>query len=190
MFGTLFHSRPAAAVALLLAAAGAHAQTPAWTAIGSTGIVDDAGYNPPKFTFTNGGAFVKGSSAGSRSVVLRYNVGALPFTVNGVFQPLIAVRFKDNSTASAGGGNVRIVLKSDDINTGLGNLNLSTLDSDDFSASDSTQLQFMSTCGIHWDFANKSYYFEVTLTQDNAKDPNAQVYLQQIRMTDTAICTP
>jgi hypothetical protein len=179
-----------AGAAALLAFSPAHAGTPAfWAANGSSGIVDESGFNPIKFFFTNGGAFVKGSSSGPQSVTLRYPVSSMPDGISTpLVSPKVSVRYVDNSTAGEGAAQVLVTLKSLNITNGSSNVSEAVLDSNNFPAQDGSQMHVMDTCLVAWDFVNKTYYFEVTLTEDRSKNPNASAWLQQIRIDPATGC--
>jgi hypothetical protein len=178
-----------AGAASLLAFGPARAGTPQfWAANGSSGIVDETGFNPVKFIFTNGGAFVKGSSSGPQSVTLRYPVSSMPAEIStpGIV-PKVTIRYEDNSTPAVGGAEVVVLLKSLNMFTGA-SIQEAEFDSDFFTSQSGTQMQVMDTCFVNWDFADKMYYFEVTLTEDLSKDKLARGWLQQIRIDPSTTC--
>jgi hypothetical protein len=132
-----------------------------WTAVGSTGVVDDADTGLAKFT---GPAVLLGSAApNSASLVLRYNVTANPnLEVSGT--GFIGMRYRDN------GEDARVTLKlkqapydSDTTTT------LLEIDSDDFAPSNNYQYQnFFSGGALDLDFEANFYYVELTLSRSNS----------------------
>lgn len=131
--------------------------TTPWTTSASAGTVDDADY---AITGLNGPyAYVKSTSG---VVDIRYNVVALP-GLEGGQGPRMTVRFRDTGHTDR----VLVWLKEYNVNTGA-SITRMTFDSNNFAASSLYQTKSVSMCSWPWkyDFNNKVYYIETSITKD------------------------
>jgi hypothetical protein len=186
----------------LAAITGALAQnvpdkTKIWTAVGSTGTLDKSGENTSVFfaqsTVQIGMATTTGAVASLKSriplpphietAVLRYNVTA----VDGLFDPsitspMIGVALKLRYLAV----NAQVIAKLLEVSMeGTENF-LLTFDSDQFPARDDYHVNVAENCNagprpIFFDFTQKAYYIEATLTADRFRaDSAAGIQLIQL----------
>jgi hypothetical protein len=126
-------------IGLIGSSAMASAQIDPWTAVGSTGTVDDADIS---ILDTAGTVVqVKSTAPLPASLRIRYNIVA----VDGVFSPADGVRmvarFRDNGAAAR----VRVRLLEIPFSTGIPALKL-TLDSNSFTAASGFQTQSVGSC--------------------------------------------
>jgi hypothetical protein len=129
-----------------------------WTAVASTGTVDEA--DAGIVSLSSGTATV--TAVGTLDI--RYNVVA----VDGVFSPgdgiQMAVRFLDNGVSAR----VKLTLYQYNIASGVGTPIL-TFDSDGFPAAGGYQDQTIALCGPPWlDFVNNAYYVQASVSKTAA----------------------
>lgn len=164
------------AIAAILAAGAAQAQSNPWTSVGSAGVVDDA--DTGIVDFVAGEARMRSTAVVGSMLNLRYNVVSLP-GFSGPGQYVMRTRFRDNGT----GANVRLDLRRYQTN-GINSVQ-ATFDSDNHPASPSYQTQ--GECVIvDWDFNTAVYYIEATLHKSTAAGTPALGLIQLV----PANCVP
>jgi hypothetical protein len=151
----------------------ASAQVDPWTAVGTTGTVDEEDLSIVDMVGT-ATVQVKSTAPLPSTVDIRYNIVA----VEGVFSPSegisMQVRFRDNGT----GGRVVARLRQISFSTGA-ITTLLVLDSDTFPASNGFQTRSVSTCGGNvFNFLNNAYYIDLTITKFNTTGAPALQLLQ------------
>jgi hypothetical protein len=147
-----------------------------WTAVASTGTVDEADLDIVQFGYCNSGlgslicntntAVVKSTAPLPANVHIRYNV----VSVDGLLDKTdvrLKARLRDN------GANARVLLVLKSVNFSTGAIaTLRTLDSDSFAAA--SGFVFRSTglavCNqtISFNFDQNAYYIDVTITKSGA----------------------
>lgn len=151
-------ARGAGVVAVVAAAwAGpAAAQVHPWTAVGSTGVVDDT--DTGIVDFINGEARMRAAAAAGSVLNLRYNVVSLQ-GLSGFGQHVLRVRFRDNGPAAR----VQLNLRRYNQATGTTSQVLA-FDSNNYPAA--LGYQTRQICLLHnWDFNAGPYYIEAALTK-------------------------
>jgi hypothetical protein len=162
--------QPLLAIAAVLAAGAAQAQSNPWTTVGSAGVVDDA--DTGIVDFVAGEARMRGDAAVGSMLNLRYNVVSLP-GFSGPGQYLMRARFRDNGA----GANVRLDLRRY-ANNGTNSV-MATFNSDDYSASSNYQTQAECLL-VDWDFSTSAYYIEATLHKGAAAGTPALGLIQLV----------
>jgi hypothetical protein len=147
------------------------AEAGAWTAVASTGTIDEADVAVVRLSASI--ADLAPAAAAAETVVLRYNVVATP-GINTINDRLIA-RFRDNGTSAR----VTVTLRSFTLATGATS-NLAVLDSNGFAAATSFQTQEVAFggCAFTYDFASNAYSIEVTMSRTDASGTPALQLLQ------------
>lgn len=139
-----------------------------WTAVGSTGTVDES--NLGQVGFYQGVAF----NGGYGTATLRYNVTATDDLFGGGSTRFV-VRYLDPGACTR----VEACLFRYNFNTGANTL-LMTLNSDSFAQSSAFQTRFIDNATLPaFDFDNNGYYVEVYLI-DNCGSGNARVGLLRL----------
>jgi len=129
-----------------------------WTAVGSTGTVDDA--SKDIYDTTTSAIQILSSAPLPATLDVRYNV----VEVEGVAGPVVLrVRYRDNS----GGGRVLARLRQVNLSTGVNTI-LAVVDSETFGTSGDFQLRADTTCPVAVDFVNNAYYVDVRLEKWSA----------------------
>ncbi len=139
-----------------------------WTAVGSTGTVDESslGY----IGFYQGVAF----NANYGTATIRYNVTATDDLFGGA-NTRFAMRYLDAGACTR----VEASLIRYNLNTGV-NTTLLTLNSDSFPQSAAFQTKFIDSASLPaFDFDNNGYFVEVNLT-DNCGSGNARIGLLRL----------
>jgi len=158
------------AIAAVLAAGAAQAQSNPWTTVGSAGVVDDA--DAGIVDFVAGEARMRSDAAVGSMLNLRYNVVSLP-GFSGPGQYTMRARFRDNGA----GANVRLDLRRYQ-NNGINSLQ-ATFNSDDYAPSSSYQTQAECIL-VDWDFNTSGYYIEATLHKGAAAGTPALALIQLV----------
>ena len=141
-----------------LVVAGSDPARAQWTAVGSTGAVDDTSKDIHDTTTST--IQILDSAPLPAILDVRYNV----VRVDGVAGPvLLRVRYRDNS----GGGRVLARLRQVNLSTGVNTI-LAVVDSETFETSGDFQLRSDSTCPATVDFVNNAYYVDVRLEKWSA----------------------
>ena len=142
----------------------AFAQSPkSWTTVGSAGTVNDE--DTALVELGGGGiARLENSAPAGTTAHIRYNVVA----VDGLFglgsPKRMRVRYQDNGSDAQ----VTVQLfEYDFANGGAPNL-LMDFDSNNFASAPQLQTRSLNACGVEFDFTNKVYYLEVTLSRSAA----------------------
>lgn len=161
---------PLIAIAAVLAAGAAQAQSNPWTTVGSAGVVDEA--DTSLVDFVAGEARMRSNAAVGSVLNLRYNVVSLP-GFSGPGQYVMRTRFRDNGA----GANVRLDLRRYQ-NNGINSLQ-ATFDSDDHAASAAYQTQAECVL-VDWDFATSAYYIEASLHKSAAAGTPALALIQLV----------
>ncbi|HSI59223.1 MAG TPA: hypothetical protein VLA16_16800 [Ideonella sp.] len=169
-FSSKSFRRPLLAVAAILAAGAAQAQSNPWTSVGSAGVVDDA--DTGIVDFVAGEARMRSTAVVGAMLNLRYNVVSLP-GFSGPGQYVMRTRFRDNGA----GANVRLDLRRYQTN-GLNSVQ-ATFDSDDYPASAIYQTQGECVL-VDWDFDTSAYYIEATLHKGAAAGTPALGLIQLV----------
>jgi hypothetical protein len=126
-----------------------------WTTIGAVGTVDEEGRN--KVVFSNAQAVMKPEATGTAQI--RYNVVGVD-GLFGVPGAELAVLYRDN------GPDTQVVARLKKVNIVNGNITtLLTVNSNNFDASNSLQLQTDHDCSLRFNFFDNAYFIEVTLTK-------------------------
>ncbi|AZZ89850.1 hypothetical protein EUZ85_03645 [Hahella sp. KA22] len=151
-----------------------------WTAVGSTGVVDEA--DAAEVNFSSGVAQISGAAPASSSVTLRYNVTAIADLDNGGVNKRLSARFRDN------GSDARVVLslRQYNYNSGL-TTTLLTLDSNTRPANAAYQTHSVSDgCWTtSFDFSQNAYFIEAVLTRTStAGSPGLAI----LRVEDADLC--
>lgn len=179
-------------VVVLLMHSPLYAQNPGanhiWTTIAAAGIPDESSAGRYKFG-TSGSVYL---SAGSPGAVLRYNVTGLP-PIGTSNSSIVQVRLKDN-------GGARVVVRLQELHTWTGQLRtLMVLDSNTCLTAPSADYR---VCAVayggdedlwqegrpgEWDFdfASRSYFFEVQLSRTTSGDDPS---MQAIRICHKSEC--
>jgi len=131
-----------------------------WSAVGSSGIVDDADLGRVKFTGAT--AVIHPSAPDQEQVTIRYNVTANP-NLEEPGSAFIGMRFRDN------GGDARVVLRLKQVPYDADmQTTLLTIDSNDYAPLDAYQYQNESSIGpLTFDFERYFYYVEATITRNS-----------------------
>lgn len=170
VFSTPTLRLPLLAVAAVLAAGAAQAQSNPWTTVGSAGVVDEA--DTGLVDFVAGEARMRNTAAAGSVLNLRYNVVSLP-GFSGPGQYVLRTRFRDNGA----GANVRLELRRYQ-NNGLNSLQ-GSFNSDDFAAAPGYQTQ--AECFlVDWDFITSAYYIEATLQKTSSAGQPALGMIQLV----------
>ncbi len=160
-----------AVLPLMLAGAGiAQAQQP-WTAVGSTGVVDEQDLS--LFDFVNGEARVVSTAPAPSTLNLRYNVVALEELNSGFSTPYrFKVRLRDNGT----GSQVLLRLKTVSFATGLATT-IATIDSNAVPPSPSYQNRELCVL-LDFDFVNNAYFIDADLIKSSTSGTPALSLIQ------------
>ena len=131
-----------------------------WTAVGSTGVVDESDIDEVEFNKPYAMIKSNPSFKGISTVTLRYNVTAIPDLANGGVAKSLTVRFQDNGENSR----VLVYLRRYNIEDGS-SADVLSMDSDSYPSSSSLQtITVNDGCtGERFDFNKYAYYVEVTL---------------------------
>lgn len=139
-----------------------------WTAVGSTGTVDES--NLGQVGFYQGVAF----NGGYGTATIRYNVTATDDLFGGA-TTRFAMRYLDAGACTR----VEACLFQYNLNTGANTL-LTTINSDSFPQSGAFQTRFIDNGALPaFDFNNNAYYVEVYLI-DNCGSGNARIGLLRL----------
>ncbi len=190
----------AIAICFLSLALSAQAQTgdfdKNWTTVGSDGTLDETAVGKVFFDRSivqMGRLVVVSSPAKSRaliltqtqSAVIRYNVTPVPsFFVPLRCEPGASGNIQLKLRYLAGGNRARVVAKLIEVDMASGSETpLLTFDSRNFGLSNNYQVQSASICGRPWtfDFENKAYYIEATLTSGSLL-ANSAAGIQMIKI--------
>lgn len=162
--------QPLFAIAAVLAAGAAQAQSNPWTTVGSAGVVDEA--DTGIVDFVAGEARMRGTAVVGSMLNLRYNVVSLP-GFSGPGQYVMRTRFRDNGA----GANVRLDLRRYQ-NNGINSVQ-ATFDSDDYAAAAGYQTQAECML-VDWDFNTSAYYIEATLHKSTSAGTPALGLIQLV----------
>lgn len=139
------------------------AQAAPWTAVGSTGVVDEADLQ--MFSFNNGQAAVSSAVAAPATLDLRYNIVGIDELGDGNFTSGgMRVRFRDN------GSNAQVLLSLKAYNHDAGTYaTLATFNSNNHSSSSSYQVYgvcFPLTSAL--DFSENAYFIDAQLIKSGS----------------------
>lgn len=131
-----------------------------WTAVGSTGTVDESDIG--QIGFYSGVAFMGGAG----SATIRYNVTATPGLTGGS-QTRFVMRYQDNDN---NGPCARVEARLFRYNLNTGQVDqLMALDSNTLPTPPTTaggfRVKFADDPGVSFDFSHNAYFVEVTLTR-------------------------
>lgn len=139
-----------------------------WTAVGSTGTVDEA--DRGLANLNNAIVTLQDDAKGILNIL--YNV----VSVEGLFGGdgvELGVRFRDN------GPDAHVVVRLKRFNLVNGRTEtILTLNSDDFAASNGFQLRTQVDCSLRFNFFDYAYFVDVTLTKDNLSGTPALAVIQ------------
>jgi hypothetical protein len=134
------------------------AQASPWTSAGSAGMVDEVDVA----VYETSGALVRiaASAPVPASLVIRYNVVAVPGLSLGDVGAELTARFRDNGT----GARVVATLKEVSFETGA-TTTLLTVDSNDATPSIDLESRTVSSCLFELDFGSNAYFIEAVLSK-------------------------
>lgn len=151
-----------------------------WTAVASSGTVDESDVS--EVQFTRGVATIKNTAPANAVVTLRYNVIATEDLDDGGVNKVLAARFKDNGNNAQ----VRLELKKYDFNTGVTTV---LLRFDSNSVVPSNVYKTASAGDGCWkesfDFYRYAYYVEATLRRTST---SGYPSLGILKVSDVDVC--
>jgi hypothetical protein len=161
--------------------ATAWAEGDPWTAVGSTGVVDET--DAAEVSMSAGIASIKPTAPAATTVVLRYNVTSTPDLSDGGVNKAMTVRFLDNGANAR----VRVRLISYNLSTGVSTTVVPLFDSDTLPPwSSYRQASVSDGCWVAgFDFHANAYYVEVELSRTAADGTPA---ISIVRIANNDVC--